>query len=279
MQEAQIPNITIGETKGSYWIWDTDVLGAGVDAYSGTKCLFALYRFDQGRVDDWAITPALSGQAQEIVFYARSYDASYPEKIELYYSTGSTDIDDFILIENAGGKVPGTWTPFIASVPEGARRFAIRSCAKDAFMLLVDDFTFIPEKAYEGVEIEGYTIYRNGEKLADTVSCEYLDTTVEAGKEYAYVVAVNYNAGVSPLSNTFIFTGSGISGVSGSAAVVEVSEGTILIRNAGGLPVAVNTVGGMTVYSATGSELTEIRVAKGVYIVTVGNAIHKVAVK
>ena len=48
-----------------------------------------MFAYDDSQVDDWAISPALSGNAQTISFYAKSYSKDYPEKIEVLYSTGS----------------------------------------------------------------------------------------------------------------------------------------------------------------------------------------------
>lgn len=189
-QGTDVPGITPGQTTASFFIWDqTDGLGNQTfTAHSGMKYLAALFRYDDGETDDWAISPELYGGAQTISFFARSYSDAYPEKIEVYYSTGSLNPDDFVLIPGTTvAKVPKDWTQYNVDVPEGAKHFAIRSCAQGSFMLMVDDVTFIPASgAAADLSIVGYDIYRNGEKVnAEPVAeCEYTDA---AGKAWTYI--------------------------------------------------------------------------------------------
>ena len=72
-RDLEVPGISIGKTKGSFWLWDTAEL-AGDDptfaAHSGSHYLFSLFREDDEQVDDWAISPALYGKSQRSTFYA-----------------------------------------------------------------------------------------------------------------------------------------------------------------------------------------------------------------
>lgn len=278
-QGTDVPGITPGQTTASFFIWDqTDGLGNQTfTAHSGMKYLAALFRYDDGETDDWAISPELYGGAQTISFFAKSYSDAFPEKIEVYYSTGSLNPDDFVLIPGTTvAKVPKDWTQYNVDVPEGAKHFAIRSCAQGSFMLMVDDVTFIPASgAAADLSIVGYDIYRNGEKVnAEPVAeCEYTDAAGKAGD--VYQVTVIYNKGVSAGSNEAAAT----SALDELTAGVKVTtaQGTIIVTGAEGLDVTVVAVDGKVLYAAKGD--ATVAVETGVYVVKAGDKIVKVLVK
>lgn len=281
-----IPNIEAGITQGSFWIWDSsDESVGGVpdsDAHSGTKYLFALFRMDDGPTDDWAISPALCGKAQTISFYARSLREDYPEKIEVYYSTGSTNPNDFILVEGAGAEeVPEEWTLYEAELPEGATRFAIRSCATGSFMLMVDDVTYIPGTAAAGSTLLGYDLYRNGERLnaEPLTGLLYSDSNVKEGEEYSYQLVTVYSTGYSEPTApvTILFLGGGVDGVKAGIRI-QAAPGRLLISGAEGEPVEIWNMEGLQVYGAEGEAKMEIALPAGLYIVKAGPAAAKVLI-
>ncbi len=282
---VDIPNIVEGVTKGSFWVWDTNTLGAGnkyYGAHSGSKYLFALYRADMGQSDEWAISPELNGSAQTISLYAKSYSGQYPEKLKLCYSTGSTDPDDFIVVKTID-RVPSDWTCYQVDVPEGAKYFAINSCASNSFMLMVDDITFIPEGAPVSVRLQGYDVYRNGEKItsAPVKDTKYTDINVENGSTYDYEVVTVYTKGQSLPSNvaSVLYQGAGIDSVSNDVISIETTANSIVISGATGLSVAVYAVDGVSLYNGEGDAQTVVPVQKGVYLVKVGQTVKKVLVK
>lgn len=223
-QSVTLPGIEPGTTKGSYWIWDATMTPAlaSAKAHSGNKFLFALYNIDEGTTNDWAISPELSGDPQTVSFYARSYSSTYPEKIEVYYSLGSTDPSDFVKLENVGGMVPYDWTLYEASLPAGAKRFAIRSCATNSFMLLIDDVSMIPANVTNDAEINGYDVYRDGIKIGTTTECGYHDETATENVDYAYRVVTVYNKGVSGSSNEVVVKGMNAIGDIDSEDIIKV---------------------------------------------------------
>ena len=280
-----IPGITGGTTKGSFWIWDNDVIGGGesLAAHSGSKFLFALARYDYGQSDDWAISPELCGDAQTISFFAKSYSPYFPEKITIYYSTTGKDIEtDFIELEDGTIKsVPNAWTEYSFNLPAGAKYFAIRSWANGAAMLMIDDVTYTPEGSFAPLEIDGYNVYRDGVKINDDLveTCEYHDTTVVGGETYKYVVtAVFVGQGESAGSDPCIVAVSGVEDVTAGVSV-SVEDRSIVIANAQGLNVTVSAANGVLIYNGTGEAKTAVRVDKGVYIVKVGTVVKKVLVK
>lgn len=294
-QGMEIPNITAGETAGSFWIWDqTDGIGNFTfKAHSGMKYLFALFRYDDGTTDDWAISPELPGIAQTISFYAKSYSAQYPEKIEVYYSTGSKEPSDFIKIDGVGGVVPGpqgnneadydaAWTEYTASLPAGAKYFAIRSCATGSFMLMVDDVTYTPAGLTANLEIAGYNIYRDGVKINDApvADCSYIDTNVKKDSQYTYVVTVVYTEkGESAGSNEVVVKATGVDGIYDGSVSIMAETGKIVVLNAEGLKVTVAAANGAVVYNGKGELRTEVAVGNGVYVVSAGKTVKKVIVK
>ncbi|MBP3472039.1 MAG: hypothetical protein J6K41_07395 [Paraprevotella sp.] len=278
-----VNGVDILQSKQSFWVHDvTDATtwNQTFAAHSGNKYLGAMFRYDDGQTDDWAISPVLSGNAQIISFYARSYSAEYPEIIEILYSTGSTNTADFISVK-AATEVPAEWTEFTAELPEGAKYFAIRSCASGSFMLLVDDVTYEITEVPADLSIAGYNVYRDGVKLnAEPVEeTTYTDADAAAG-EHAYVVTVVYTQGESKASNVAtVSVGTGIESMAAKASKVSVSRQTITVANAEGQEVSIYTADGKTVYKAAGQALTSIRVESGVYVVKVGKTTMKAVVK
>lgn len=265
----------------SFWVQDvTDgaTWNTTFAAHSGSKYLAAMFRSDDGLVDDWAISPVLCGDAQTISFYARSYSSDYPEKIEVLYSTGSKDVADFISVR-AAEVVPNEWTEYIVELPEGAKYFAIRSCATSSFMLMVDDVTYIP--APLDLTIAGYNVYRDGVKLnADLVEATaYTDSNVADG-EHNYGVTVVYDKGESAISNVVtVSVATGINGMATKSATISAANKMITVANAAGENVSICTIDGKVVYNAVASDAVSVPVEGGIYIVKVGKAVVKAIVK
>ena len=66
--------------------------------------LFSVYAPDDGQIDNWAVSPKINGKAQTISFYARSYTANYPNRIEVWYTTKYADdltLKTFVQIPSA----------------------------------------------------------------------------------------------------------------------------------------------------------------------------------
>lgn len=286
-QGTDIPGITPGTTKGSFWIWDQSQLGNDTfKAHSGDKYLFSLFRYDDGQADDWAISPQLYGGEQSVSFWARSYSADYPEKIEVYYSTGSTDPEDFVLVEGSQvDVVPAEWTEYMVDLPDGATRFAIRSCAAGSFMLMVDDVTYTPAAAFSGeISLKGYDVYRDGVKLNDAPveKTDYADANVVEGTTYDYVVVALFEEGAGRVSNTatikFEKEQSGLDEL-GAAKAIATAKNTIIVRGFAGEKVVVSSADGKVIANGEASEISSISVPAGVYVVTAGNKSVKVVVK
>lgn len=285
-QGIDLPGITGGSTTGSFWVWDTNIAGTGnvtFEAHSGSRYLFSLYRVDDGEADDWAISPELQGCAQTVSFYARSYSNSeaLAEKIEVYYSTSSVNPSDFIRIEGAGAEhVPAEWTLFSADLPEGARYFAIRSCAVGAFMLMVDDVTFSPAGATLDASLLGFDIYRNGIKINDAAveDFEFTDINVVYGERYVYNVVALYDVGMSRPSEDVTIAVSGVETIADDITIRSIPGG-IEVFNAAGKQLTVTDMRGVVIFSGNISGRTFVKADQGVYAVKAGTAFRKVYVR
>lgn len=232
-KDLDIPGLVHGQTPLSFMVLDVsgDEFNATFGAHSGDKYLASFYLSDGSQADDWAISPKLDGSAQTVTFFGRSYSNEYPEKIEIYYSTGSLEPADFVKIEGVGGVVPSgmdqatgvaIWKEYSFDVPAGALYFAIRSCAADAFMLQLDDFTFATAGASAELSIAGYDVYRDGVKITTepTGETEFTDADATDG-DHTYVVVAVYDKGISKGSNAVTVSTTGIADITVDSADAE----------------------------------------------------------
>lgn len=274
-----IPGVASGVTKGSYWVWDTDQLGTGnttYSAHSGTRFLFALYNSGDLPVDDWAISPVLDGSAQTVSFYAKSYNPTYPEKIEVYYSTGSLDPADFVLV-NEAVTLPAEWTLIEAQLPEGAKHFAIRSCSEGALMLMIDDVTYRQGANTHDAELRGYELYRDGEKLHDGLLEEtvYTDYDVTEGETHTYSVVAVYDKGMSTPSNEVTVQVSGVADM--RADNIRVIVNGCMVEVLGAEDVVISDMTGRVICTGRGD--TRAEVVPGVYAVKADTRTLKLIVR
>ena len=227
--------------------------------HSGDKYAIAVYSvLDDEFVDadNWLVSPSLSGEEQTVSFYALNQadsQNSYPETIELLYSTTGTDPDDFSLVKTVTIE-SGNWTEVSFDVPEGATYFAIHHVTTEGgYMLGIDDVTFV---AGAGT-LTGYNIYRDGKVIAtvDGATLKYTDAAGQGDKS-TYAVSAVYTDGESvPVIATFVST--------------SIDELKALTK---GQPFDVYTLDGKLV----GKDLTNVkRLHQGVYIING----HKVTVK
>lgn len=280
--EVDLPGIDAGKTLASFFMFSATGMFEGnkyLSPHSGKQYLAAFARYDNGTTDDWAISPELSGDAQTVSFYARSYSADYPERVEVLYSTGSLDPADFTATGFSVDKVPGSWTLYQADLPRGARYFAIRSCATNSFMLMLDDVTFTPLSSY-GMEVTGYNVYRDGRLVNDTpvASTSYTDN-VDSPDTHLWTVTALYGERESKGSDTVAAGTSSIDTPSANDIVIRAEAGRIVITGCEGLPVMVSAADGRVIYNGRGEAVTEISAGAGVYVVKASSEVAKLVVR
>lgn len=190
-------------------------------AHSGQRYMMAPSA--QGAANDnWLISPELSGNAQTVTFWAKSEMISWPETIEIYYSTIdntvaslTNKVEDFTGLMNYWGEdiVPEQWTLFTVDLPEGAKYFAIHHNSYDTLALLVDDVTYEAVSTVPAdLELHGYHVFCNGEQITtdlhphatfhhDSAAQARVQAKENAGKTLRYTVVPVYSHGVAPISN------------------------------------------------------------------------------
>jgi len=282
-------------TSFGFILMDPDAAGLGAlcAGYNGDpapesgsgRCLQA-FAHKQIANNAWLVSPVLSGEAQTIRFMARSLDpASYnPEQFMVLYSTGSDDPGAFIPVDFASGDPQGApleWTEYTASLPEGARHFAIYSYSDQRYVLSIDDISF---KGYLNpfaeLEIKAYNLYRDGKLLAQIPAGQttYADSAEPSGV-HAYSASVLYNMGESQLSNEVSVAMSGIVGITAdTAASIRTCAGSIIVEHAAGAEITVASPDGRLIARVTDKDNVAIAVAAGIYVVRAGNTTAKVAV-
>lgn len=252
--------------------------------HTGNKSIVT-FATEQGANDDWMISPELNGTAQTVSFFAKSYTTDYGcEKFEFLYSTGSTDIADFQKIGETT-EVDFNWTEFSYTLPEGAKYFAIHCVSQDCFIFMVDDVTYQPAGA-GALVLEGYNVYRNGEKINDTPIAAAAYTDTEANGLTQYTVTAVYSVGESVGSNVVEVElpnaqdmPLGIDAQTKQATRIATDKNLLIIRNATGSDITVYSADGKTIYSGAGSQLTTVRAESGTYVVKIGRKTTKAYIK
>lgn len=180
--------------------------------------------------DDWLISPALSGRAQTVSFYAKQMVTNFgPEDLEILYSTTGREITDFKLLKELKVSGAATWNKYEADLPEGALYFAIRVVTAKGHMLLLDDVTY--EKGSSKV-ITNYNIYRNNAKLATVNGNEKTFTDMQPEEKNVYHVSAVYVTGEeSAFSNPFELEVSGVLEIDADMEYTVVGvDGIVLMR-------------------------------------------------
>ena len=194
--------------------------------------------------DHWLISPELTGNEQEISFFARVITDSYgDETFEVLYSTTDTDVDSFISLENMWISAT-SWTEFRFLLPEGTKHFAIRHTSRDVFGLLLDDVTM----EHAATAPAGYNIYVDGVMVGTTADLDYVMTIADlADGKHTFAVTAIYDSGVESAPAT---------------AVLNVDSGIDEITM-DGKPVDVYTIDGRLVRR----QATSLEGLKGLYLI------------
>ncbi len=277
----KFPNIVSGVTTSSFFVYNRQESAPGNNSMagnSGEQYLVALYNADRQTNDDWAISPRLTGNAQTISFYAKSFRASSPESIEVLYTTeDSLDPDDYEMIDSEEA-IPDEWTRYEVELPAGALHFAIRYVSTDTYFVMIDDVTFTPDPYLSLPTLIGYDVYRDGVKIneAPVTTGEYLDTDAD-GSAHTYHVVAKFAEGESEASNAVVISQSGIDAVSVANLKIAVDGHDIVVTGAADAMVSIVAVDGRVLHRACGD--LRLTVTPAVYIISVANRAVKVIVK
>lgn len=156
------------------------------------------YTSSSTAVDNWIISPEVKG-GSEVSFYCMTFTSySGSESYQILYSTGETTADDFTVLSTE--YAPREWTLKTFTLPEDAKRFAIRINHGMSNPLLFDSFTFttISTPAVH----QGFNLYRDHVLLTSLASDEtsHVDLNAIKGVTHTYHVTALYDKGESHYS-------------------------------------------------------------------------------
>lgn len=275
-----IPGITPYTSKASFFVWDYSMVGnddTRKAPHSGDKYIASLFRADYGKSDDWAISPRLDSENQTVTFYAKSYSGGYPERLEVLYTSGeASDLDSYVKVENVGGTVPGDWTQYTFTLPAGTTHFAVRATSEDAYMLMLDDFTFKADNGFYG-ELLGYNVYCDRRLLNDTPVTEATFTHANPGERHTYHVTALYDSGESELSEPLEIVSSGIDLTTSEGLSIRVEGRTITVTGTDGSPVSLHGADGKTYHSGNGD--CRLTVTPSTYLLSAGKTVRKLIIR
>lgn len=280
--DFEVPNVTAYTDCVAFLVWDTSYAGSeeAYSAYSGNKLLSTLHAAGwMMQTSDWAISPRLSGDEQTVSFMARILEPYHNGEMAVYYSMDDdpTNVSAFVKCEEfANYKYMDSteWTEFSATVPSGAKHFAIHSTGSDAFILLLDDVTFVPAAP----ELVGYNVYCDGVRVNDTPVEEvsFRHVGVEDGI-HVYRVNALYDKGASELSEPVSVLASGIIVSRDMMVSVMAQNQAIHIRGAENQAVRIASLDGKVIYTGNGDAV--VSVTPDLYMVTVGSTTLKILVR
>ena len=180
---------------------------SNVTSHSAPNTIAALGNMDGIANNDWLITPILDLSTSTayndacVNFWVNPVGeglSTVPEHIKVLYSSGSTDPDDFTLLDEFFLDEKDVWKyisiPLTSCVGEEIR-IAINYCSDQNICVAVDDFEVI---AYPEV-ITAYNVYRsdtadgNFEIIAETTEMSYADFFVTSDQTYYYKVSAMLN--------------------------------------------------------------------------------------
>lgn len=290
----QIPG---ANQPGAFTVWSSEQLasylgGATLPAADGDKFIIAFSAAPESQnsevpqTDDWLISPEIAGGTL-FSFAACPLSYSYPETIQVCYSTESDNIRKFKLLKEFVLKgTPGatslTWEDLSVQLPEDAKYVAIRYCSTDMLGVMLDKIAYVP--ADSKLDLAGFNVYRDGYMIADKAPCAdntFTDSDVEESTDYSYVVVpVLSNGYVGLDSNTLRVKTTGVGGILVNGKSIYAAAGAIVVKGYEGKAVAIVAADGKTVaaYGAASAE-ERIDVPPGIYVVKAGNDIVKLIVQ
>ena len=270
-------------TRSSFWVHTNyDNVYADYeeyDAHSGHQYLANMFMYWAGTLtDDWAISPALTGKAQTISFFAKVYDGFDTKHMSVLYSTSTTNPADFKPVPGAEDiqMSNDTWKQFTYQLPEGAMYFAIRDHSADGRHLYIDDVTFTRGNVTANLNILGYNIYRDDKLINTTPVTETTFVDAEGTAQSRYRVAVVYDRGLG-LATGEVGVTTALNDLSSDNLSISTDKGMIIVSGTEGLEVSITSVDGRTIYRSFGD--ATISVQPAIYIVKAGQTVQKVAVR
>lgn len=249
-------------------------------ANSGNQFLMAITPLDGSAANDWLISPLVQG-ASLVEITANILSSEYPETFEVYYSEGSADVDDFVLLQRVTKETYG-WEVIPVRLPAQARRFAIRYCSIDQFGMMLDDIAYVPANSDSRFTVTGYNIYRDGEKIAsDVAALAYADLTLAEETTASYFVTAVTTDGEGGRSNTVAVSAPlGTADALGLRQAIRAEAGGLVLMGFDSQRYVVSTPDGRVASAGVAvGDAHHIALPSGLYIIKAGSRSAKAVVK
>ena len=236
--------------------------------------------------DDYFISPELAPYRDfTFRFYARQYehrfndetgelDESRTERIMVGYSTTDASASSFTWLDEDWRRVEETeYEEYEYTIPQEAKYVALRSSSNDNFMLLVDDIFIgvdnqVVGNSYMPVNVTGYEVYLDNNKVADTQATQYLFSDLANGTHTAAVVQKFATGNSEPLAITFDILGSSAVDNVATDILSIYATGETLHINGNYTAATVYSVSGAQVMTLAGEQQADISaLPHGVYVV------------
>lgn len=171
--------------------------GMNLSAHSGDKFLIA-FASQLGEVDDWLISPELSGEAQTIGFWAKGLNENLPESFEVW--SGKVAPVPILMQPVTTCKTQSGWKYYTVDLPAETKYFAVRYRTASGNALMLDDIAFDVAAQPAVLHFKGYNAYR-GETLLNAEPLTNTGYTQSDAREGSYTVTVVYDELESAHSN------------------------------------------------------------------------------
>lgn len=191
----------------------------------------AFFSAQSGQSNDWLIAPVLKIREGYVMrFVAKSYDATYPEKVILAISA-KNDVETFEILDEI--ELPAEWTHYELDLSpyEGEEVYlAFHYVSYDKFLMQLDLFYVGPGESSKSTTALGnatYQIYLNGILQGTTKENHYTFRNLENGISYTAGIKAVYVSGESDLAeHTFIC---------GTTSINKMNDNSILLYGGKGI--------------------------------------------
>ncbi|MCM1320412.1 MAG: choice-of-anchor J domain-containing protein [Muribaculaceae bacterium] len=254
-------------------------------AHSGHKFLMALAPLNYVTANDWLISPEVE-PGSDISFWLSTISTAYGDDfVGIYVSDGSTDPDDFEMLQFKRKNTEG-WEQLTATLPKDAKRFAIHFYSNDTFGILIDDIEYTPAGGL--ATLTGFELERDGELIQsfDVPTYAHDDNGVTEHEQHAYnvyptIVRENGTVGRGEASPTAMVDATNSIATPAAADLrITVNGHTITATGLEGLPATLSTADGLIIPATTLSqEAATYHVSTGLYLLTVGPDTYKIMVR
>lgn len=267
----------VSSTEGGFFVLDATGLHENFAPYAGKKVLCSLPKADGSARNEWIFSPELDGSEQRISFKAHALVTRSLVSIAVYEQDPETGV--YTMLQS--NFVPGIWANISFLVNEGVRHFAIQCTSNENAELLIDDINFRPSVAGAGLDIEGYNVYCDNNKLNNELVTDesFTHADVPDGDHEYYVTAVSNTGVESAYSNFFVCTvnKNSIAGMTAEQFVVSVNGHVITVSAPADAAVQIVAMDGRVVYTGMGN--ARMSVTPGIYAVSVAGKTTKVVVR